>query len=381
MNKKEISELRRRFSPDKNAIGHIYGCYVNTKKEIIAYLDESLATMPPEEAEKYLGFLKKALSGTQGKNLIDIVFSTQQVVGSPEHRLLMSLRETELKDPAVRQAFYDKVIESLDMDDSNYLVLLAHDAYDVPFKAKDGLTFDQVSDTMFHYVVCCVCPVKEGKAALGFYAAQNEFHSYGTNQVVGQPELGFLFPAFDDRAANIYNALFYTRRPEDLHAGMIDAVFRTDPPLSAAEQREGFEAALSDALGEACSADVVQAVHEQLCTRIQLHKESRDPEPLTVTAGEVGQVLADCGVEEPRVQAFCEKCDEQFGQGAALSPENLIDSKHFQLKTGDAVINVSPESSYLVQTRVIDGRKYILIPADEGVEINGLAVGITMPQP
>ena len=85
MNKKEISELRHRFSPDKNPIGHIYGCYVNTKKEIIAYLDESLATMPPEEAEKYLGFLKKALSGTQGKNLIDIVFSTQQVADSPEH--------------------------------------------------------------------------------------------------------------------------------------------------------------------------------------------------------------------------------------------------------------------------------------------------------
>ena len=84
MNRKEISELRRRFSPDKNAIGHIYGCYVNTKKEIIAYLDESLAAMPPEEAEKYLGFLKKALSGTQGKNLIDIVFSTRQVADSPE---------------------------------------------------------------------------------------------------------------------------------------------------------------------------------------------------------------------------------------------------------------------------------------------------------
>ncbi len=107
MNKKEISELRRRFNPDDNAIGHIYGCYVNTKKEIIAYPDESLAAMPPEEAEKYLGLLKKALSGRPGKNLIDIVFSTQQVTDSPEHKLLMSLRETELKDPAVRQAFYD----------------------------------------------------------------------------------------------------------------------------------------------------------------------------------------------------------------------------------------------------------------------------------
>ena len=119
------------------------------------------------------------------------------------------------------------------MDDSNYLVLLAHDAYDVPFKAKDGLTFDQVSDTMFHYVVCCVCPVKEGKAALGFYSAQNEFHSYGTNQIVGQPELGFVFPAFDDRAANIYNALFYTRKPDQIHQG----IHRRRLPCGAAHVR------------------------------------------------------------------------------------------------------------------------------------------------
>ena len=83
MNKKEISELRRRFSPDTNSIGHIYGCYVNTKKEIIAYLDESLAAMPPEEAEKYLGLLQKALSGTQGKHLTAIVFSTRPVADSP----------------------------------------------------------------------------------------------------------------------------------------------------------------------------------------------------------------------------------------------------------------------------------------------------------
>ena len=52
MNKKEISELRRRFSPDKNAIGHIYGCYVNTKKEIIAYLDEDTGNR--DTAKSYL---------------------------------------------------------------------------------------------------------------------------------------------------------------------------------------------------------------------------------------------------------------------------------------------------------------------------------------
>ena len=375
MNKKEISELRHRFSPDKNPIGHIYGCYVNTKKEIIAYLDESLAAMPPEEAEKYLGFLKKALSGTQGKNLIDIVFSTRQVADSPEHKLLMSLRETELKDPAVRQAFYDKVIESLDMDDSNYLVLLAHDAYDVPFKAKDGLTFDQVSDTMFHYVVCCVCPVKEGKAALGFYSAQNEFHSYGTNQIVGQPELGFVFPAFDDRAANIYNALFYTRKPDQIHQELIDGIFHVEPPMSAAEQRETFETVLSESLGDACTLQLAQNLHEWVRDKVEEHKEAREEEPLTVTADDLGAVLLDSQVPEAQVQAFSARFAESFGASAAVNPANLVNTGKFELEVGDGAAKVSldPEQGGLLETTEMGGRKYLLVPA-EGLSVNGLPV-------
>ena len=54
MNQKEISELKRRFRLGKNAIGRIYGCYVNAQKEIVSYLDEPLDRRPEEEAEKYL---------------------------------------------------------------------------------------------------------------------------------------------------------------------------------------------------------------------------------------------------------------------------------------------------------------------------------------
>ena len=105
MNAKEIAELRRRFQPDKAAISRIYGCYVNSQKEIVSYIDESLGVMPQEEIEQYLGFLKKALSGTIGKNLIDIVFSNQQVMDSEEHRTLMALRDSGLSDAQQRNAF------------------------------------------------------------------------------------------------------------------------------------------------------------------------------------------------------------------------------------------------------------------------------------
>ena len=373
MNQKELSELRRRFRPEKSAISHIYGCYVNGSREIISYLDEPMGMMPQEEAEKYLGLLKKALSGTLGRNLVDIVFSTQQVMDSDEHRFLMGLRDSQLKDGALRQSFYDKVIASLDMDGSNYLFLLAHDAYDVPYKGRDGELQDDASDTVFSYIICCVCPVKDGKLELGFFSGENEFHSCAANQIVAPPELGFLFPAFDDRAANIYNALLYSKKADQIHQEFINAVFRTEPPLSAAEQREAFEGALTGALEDACSIEVVQAVHERLRDQIVQHKETKDPEPLALTAGDIGNILRDCSVPEERVSAFLERCGERLGANVVLNPVNLIESGKFEVETADAKLSLDPEHSYLLEMRVIDGRQYLLFPADS-VTVNGLPV-------
>jgi len=231
VNQKEINELRRRWKPDKNAVSRICGCFVNSNHEIIADLDESLGMMPQEEAEKYLTLLKKALSGTLGKNLIDIVFSTQQVMEGEEHKLLMDLRATGMRDNQIRQAFYQKVIQSLDMGDSSYLLLLANDSYDVPRRNRDVLRTED-SDEVFSYILCAVCPVKTGKTELGYYSGDNEFHC-AASQTVAAPELGFLFPAFDDRSTNIYNALFYSRKAGELHQEFIDAIFHTDLPMSA----------------------------------------------------------------------------------------------------------------------------------------------------
>ena len=374
MNQKEISELKRRFKLGKNAISRIYGCYVNAQKEIVSYLDEPLGRMPEEEAEKYLTLLKKALSGALGRNLIDIVFSTQQVADSDEHRRLMALRDSRLKDGEVRQEFYQAVIDSLDMGEGNYLILLAHDAYDVPHRGKDGEDRAGEGDTVFSYIVCCVCPVKDGKLELGYCPGENEFHNCAPSQIVSPPELGFLFPAFDDRAANIYNALAYARKPDELHQEFLDAIFHTEPPMSAGEQREAFQTALREGLEGACSLEVVQAVHERLTAKMEEHRETKDPEPLAVTAKDVAAILRDCGGSDEQIAAFCGKCGKLFGEDAVLSPANLIDSKRFEVKTADAAISIDPEHSYLVETRVIDGKKYLLIPAGEGLEVNGMPV-------
>ena len=374
MNQKEVGELRRRLRPGKNNFSHVYGCYVSPLKEIIAEVDQPLSLLNEDDVESCLALLRKALSGGLGRNLVDVAFSTRQVAESEELKRLLALRDAKLKDAAARREFYETVIQSLELGEDSYLILLAQESYDVPFRTRNDEVLDDSSDTVYSYLLCAVCPMREGKPGLGYVPNENALHVKTAGRLASPPEVGFLWPAFDDRAPNLYNALYYVRKPELLHGEFISGVFGTEPPLSAPEQREAFETALTDALGAECSMELVQAVHEQLRERIELHKESKDPEPLTVTARDVGGMLRECGIEEERVSAFQDYCGQRLGQEAAVDPANLIDSKRFQIKAGEITITVKPELSGQVESRVLEGRTYLLIPAGDGVEVNGLPV-------
>ncbi len=375
MNEKEIGEIRRRTRRDRSNMTEIYGCYVNAQKEIITEFRQSVGTMPENEADKYFGLLKRTLSGTIGKNLIDISFRTAQVAGSPEHKLLMELRETSLKDESLRMELYKKVIENITFDDQ-YLILLGLDRYDVPFKSKDGESQADASDETYTYLQCAVCPVKLAKANLRYEAEQKAFHDGSTEQVACAPELGFLFPAFDNRATNIYNALFYTRSPKKIYENVVDALFNVEPPQPAEQQKTSFEALLSRSVGEDCSLEVVQSVHEQICQSIEIHKESKVAEPLLISKEQVKTALTASGVSEKNVAKFSVEYDEVFGADAQLHPRNIINNKRFEVKTPDVTVTVKPECSDLIETRIIGGVKYILICADENVEVNGVNIHI-----
>ncbi len=375
MNDKEIGEIRRHLRRDRSNITAIFGCYVNDNKEIITEFRHSTGMMPENESDKYFALLRRTLSGSIGKNLIDISFKTSQVAGSPEHKLLMDLRQSQLKDDDLRQEIYKKIIDTVVMEGS-YLILLGCDSYDVPFKSKDDSFQKDNSDETYTYLICTICPVKQTKANLHYVPEEKLFHDGAMNQMVAAPALGFLFPAFDNRSTNIYNALYYTRDVKASQDALIEALFNTPVPQPAAEQKKTFEALLTTSLGEECTMDVVQTVHEQLCQRIELHKESKVPEPLMISKEDVKEVLTSCGVSEEHMAKFSVDYDEAFGFEADLHPKNIIDNKHFELKTPDVVIKVDPTRSDLLETRIIGGVKYIMICADEDVEVNGVSIHI-----
>ena len=379
MNDKVIGEIRRHLRRDRSNITKIYGCFVNDNKEIITEFSQSTGIMPENEGDKYFALFKRVLSGSVGKNLIDITFKTSQVAGSPEHKLLMDLRESKLGDDELLHSFFQKIIDSVTLE-GNYLILIGCDSYDVPFKGKDDLSDSDKSEEVYTYLICAICPVKQTKPNLHYVPEEKLFHDGAMNQPVSAPALGFLFPAFDNRATNIYNALYYTHDIKVSQDALIEALFNTPVPMPAAEQKKCFEALLTTALGDDCNLDVVQTVHDQLCQRIELHKEAKVPEPLMIAKADVKEALASCGVSEEHLAKFSVDYDETFGFEADLHPKNIIDSKRFEIKTPDVSIKVDPTRSDLIETRVIGGVKYIMICADENVEVNGVSIHIDEEQ-
>lgn len=375
MLQKEINEIRRHLTGERCCISKLYGCFVNQQKEIISRTESSLALMPQGEKDKFISIMRKALSGGLGKNLTDITFTTAQVTDSEEHRLLMKLRETSLSDEESREKLFSKIIENISIE-GNYIILIASDTYDVTFRTSDENSTGLDSTDVFSYILCAICPVKESKSELAYMTDEKEFHSFIMPQIISNPEVGFMFPAFDDRSTNIYNALFYIKNTANVQDALIDVLFKTAPPMSVPEQKEVFTNALTQSLENECSFDVVQSIHEQICERIVQHKESKDPAPIDFTANDVGNMLKYSGVAEEKIQAFQEKCDNDFGKDASLIPTNIIESKKFEVVTPQVKITVDPEYTYVVETRIIDGRKYLLIPADDSVAVNGINIKI-----
>ena len=206
--------------------------------------------------------------------------------------------------------------------------------------------------------------------------AENAFRNRTSDWLVSAPELGFIFPSFDDRSTNLYNTLYYTRNSAENRASFVEAVFSRTLPMPADEQKEAFQSVLEETLEDDCSFEAVQAVHEQIRDLIEAHKLNKEEEPLVMTKDMVKQVLGSCGVNESQMALFDTKFDTHFGSDTQLPPQNLVDPKRFEVRTPNVTIRVNPERGDLVETRVINGVKYILIRADEGVEVNGVNIHI-----
>lgn len=373
MTEKELREIKRRFRPEKGNVSRIVGCFVNENKQILSHISQSIGFEDSVVSEKMLAVFKRTLSGAIGTSLTDIAFSTRDTTESEEHKLLRGLVSSHLTDKELLGKFYEKVIESLNFE-GNYVILLANDVYDVFTKARDGEIED--SREVFSYIVCAVCPVKNHAEALSFRESESLFHLLSPSGILCSPELGFMFPTFDDRKTNIYNALYYTRSLEENYADFVKNVFAKTPKMPPKAQTAAFGSCLREGLGEECSYDAVSAVYTHIDAMVEAHKESHDPHPLVITKETVKSVLSDYGVDEERLVQVERAFDESFGAGAAIPPRNALKRGKFEIAAPSVQIKVDAQHRDLVSTQSIGGVKYVMIRAEGGVEVNGIPIDI-----
>ena len=375
MNKKEIAEIKKQFTQDKCAITRICGCYVDGEKNKKTEIKEAFLSLPEEEIFKYFSIFRKALSGTVGKNLLNMEFplATEEAGGTQD--FLMQLRASALKDENLLEEFYDKVIENY-YTVENYLILLIHAVYDVPGKASDGEEMFDASDEVYDHILCCICPVTLSKPGLAYDETSNSFRTRVLDRVVDMPEIGFLFPAFNDRSTDIHSLLYSVSKPEELRFDFVEPVLGCELPLSAGGQKETFQTIVEETLGEACDYEIVKNIHDKLNEMIEEKKE--EPEPVVLDKAEVKRLLEYSGVAEDKLQNFDEKFEANADEKAQFVATNVANVRQFEVKTPDVVVKVSPDRTDLVSTRIIDGRKCLVIALESGVLVNGIAVHMPM---
>lgn len=371
MNKKEVLEIRKQFSPENCAITRICGCYVNGDKEKQLEFKEAFLSLPEEETFKYYELFKKTLSGTMGKNLLNMGFPLEQEFEGGTQHFLLQLKNSKLTDEMLVSEFYDKVIEHYDFGE-HYLILLIHAAYDVPGKAMDGSEMFDASDSVYDYILCSICPVTLSKAGLCYNAVKNSIEDRIRDWIVTDPANGFLFPAFNDRDTDLHSLLYYSKKPEELQYYFLEKVLGCDEVMSAGTQKEVFQDILVNTLGDDCDYTVIKTIHENLNEMIEEAKEA--PEPLSLGKQEVKKLLTTSGVTEEQMVNFDKDFDENIGAQTSLLASNITNLRKFNIKSPDVVIQVNPERTDLVDVQIIDGRKCLVIPIDDQVEVNGISV-------
>lgn len=376
MIKQELSELKKLFTQRNCSIDRICGCYVDGEKNKKTLFRQAFLSLPEEEMFKYFEILRKTLSGTPGKNALTLEFPLKSEEEGGTQEFLLRLRDSKLKDDALLDEFYDKIIQSYEYV-GNYLILLIHDAYDVPGRATDGIDMEDASDEVYEYLLAAICPVNLSKPGLSYNAMENAFQNRIRDWVVEMPEHGFLFPAFNDRSSDLHSAMYYSKDCDELKETFVEELLGCPLPMTAGIQKETFQVLVEETLGEDCDIEIVKNIHEQINELIAEHSE--DPAPLVLDKNEVKTIFANSGVNNERMAEFDRHYDETAGERTTLQVSNVVNTRSFEVKTPDVVIKINPERTDLVETRNINGRECLVIALDGNVEVNGIAVRSHIP--
>lgn len=373
MNKREVSELKKQFSKENCSITKIHTCYVDHEKNIVCSSEDTFLLLPEEEQFKYLDIFKKTLSGSIGKTLSEIHFSTEQEESDGTQRTLYSLAKSQLKEKTVVNTFLEKIVENYEYV-ANYIIVLIHAAYDVPGKTKSGDIMDDASEDVFEYVMCSICPVKLSKPGLAYNEDKNMVCDRTRDWIVDKPIEGFLYPAFTDRSSDIHSVLVFQKKniPD---TGFTQNILGCSEQLTPEQQSAEFKKILNQTLCERGGYEIIKNIHDNLENLEEKHRD--ESEPLLLNQKQLTELLGMSGVSDENIQWAEKTILQDVGKKAEFHVANLMHGKQFDIHVPNISIKVKSDFIHSVETKQIDGRTFLMIPVDgDEVEVNGTKISL-----
>lgn len=367
----DVLEIRKRLKKEKTTIGRITGCYVKgADKTIQTYIDTDFEDLIEAEQFKYIEIIKKSLSGVLNKNLLCLSFQEEAQAAGGSQQSLLALRDSELKNKEILGAFYQQIMDTYSYE-GNYLILLVHDIYDVMTKTTDKMALDESEET-FSYVICCICPVNLSKPGLSYHEEENIIANRNRDWVVDMPDVAFMYPAFNDRSCDVNEVLYYVKNIEEMHGEVIDNVLGCIEAVPSTVEKEIFNEIVEEVINEAPGYDtfeLVRNIHEQLNEMVETQVYC---EPKTIEKDDLVDIMVKSGLKEEHIPIVEEKFEKSMGEDMKLHVDNIREKKNFEVKTDDMQIKVKSEAADIVEIRVIDGRKCLVIPMNSDVAVNGI---------
>lgn len=385
MKKTDVNELKKRIKKEDPSFTRLTGVYVNSNKEKVTTFSQTFLNMDSEEQFKYVEIAKKIFSGTVENNILTLYFGGDETALTSQ-RLLTAMKESKLKDDNLTESFIDHLIESYSYP-GNYLILLFHDAYDVPLKGEDGFKQGE-SDYVYEYLLCAICPVALSKAGLGYLTEENRIGSRIRDWVVGAPDTGFVYPAFNDRCADIDSVMFYTKDTSEPHNELMETGLGCVTKRTVTEKQQLFTAIVKKGLGEMEeeSADTVLDIQTVITDYVEDHKPDEDilvdtETGVILSSEDLKELIESVDVGEAQATRIAEAYVANFEELPEAS--HLVDER--KVKAGmrardeetarnyDVVVKAKPEKAAKIETREIDGVRCVVIPLSdtETAAVNG----------
>lgn len=203
INREDMLELTRRMTLKRNCFDRIAGAYMDEEGFVDGTFNKHFLKLSAKDQQTNLDIAKTILFSETNVQLQEYAFGEADRKPGSIWQLLMALKECGLKNDAMLDVFYEEFGGRYHAGGS-YAVYFFHGSYDVPLKANDKESLWE-SEEVYSFLICALCPVS------GDYEP-------------GEPEWGFLFPAFKDRSGDAWRINVFQAEEKKSYGELLEKV-------------------------------------------------------------------------------------------------------------------------------------------------------------